>query len=51
MGTSLTARLAAAGLNLRGLSAAAVGKRFVAHFALDRSADAAKAMKILKQAR
>lgn len=41
--------LAAAGLNLRGLSAAALGKRFVVHLALDTVADAAAALRILKE--
>ena len=40
--------LAANGLNLRGLSAAAVNRKFVAHVALDSNADAAKAMRILR---
>ena len=41
--------LADKGLNLRGLSAAAISKKFVAHIALDSSADAAKATRILKR--
>lgn len=41
--------LAEAGINLRGLSGAAVGKRFVAYLALDTAADAAKAVRILKK--
>jgi hypothetical protein len=48
-GAKVTAALAAAGINLRGLSAAAVGKRFVAYLALDSAEDAAKAMRTLKR--
>ena len=40
--------LAEKGLNLRGLSAAALNKRFVCHIALDTTADAAKAMRVLR---
>jgi len=48
-GAKITQALAAAGINLRGLSAAAIGKAFVAHLAFDSAADAAKAMKVLKR--
>ncbi len=41
--------LAKQGLNLRGLSAAAINKKFVAHIALDSSADATKAARILQE--
>ncbi|NUQ60863.1 MAG: ACT domain-containing protein [Pirellulales bacterium] len=41
--------MAEAGINLRGLSAAAVGDRCVAYLAVDAAPDAAKAMKILKK--
>ncbi len=41
--------LAAASINLRGLSAAAIGKKFLAHLALDNADDAAKAARVLKQ--
>jgi hypothetical protein len=44
----ITKALAAAGINLRGCSAAAFGDTGVAHFAFDRPADARKAMRILK---
>jgi hypothetical protein len=40
--------LAEKGLNLRGLSAAAMGKRFVTHVALDTAAEAAQALRILR---
>ena len=42
IGKAITKALAEAGINLRGLSAAAIGKRFVAHLALDTAEDAAK---------
>jgi hypothetical protein len=45
----MTAALAQAGINLRGLSAAVVGKEeFVAYFALDKPSDSSKAARILK---
>ena len=47
-GATIAQALAAKGLNLRGLSAAAMGTKFVAHIALDTSAEAAKAVRILK---
>jgi hypothetical protein len=47
-GTRITQALAQSGLNLRGLSAAAIGNKFVTHIALDGPADAAKAVRILK---
>jgi hypothetical protein len=47
-GATITKALAKKGVNLRGLTAAAIGKKFVAHLALDKPSDAAKAMKILK---
>jgi len=49
MGAKITEALACKGINLRGLSAAAIGKRFVAHIALDKPADAARAVRILKK--
>ena len=51
LGARITAQLAAAGINLRGLSAAAIGKRCVLYLALDTNAAAAKAVKILKKIR
>lgn len=47
IGADLTAKLAGAGLNLRGLSAAAIGTQFVAYFALDSLEDANKAVELL----
>ena len=49
MGAKVTTALAETGINLRGLSAAAVGKRYVAHLALDTAQDAAKAAAVLKK--
>jgi hypothetical protein len=48
LGAQMTRALASAGINLRGLSVASVGKRFVAYLALDSDADATRAMKALK---
>ena len=42
LGAQLTCALAKAGINLRGLSAAAIGKRCVVYLALDTAADAAR---------
>ena len=47
-GARLAQALADKGLNLRGMSAAAVGKKFVCHIALDTEANAGKAVKILR---
>jgi hypothetical protein len=41
--------LAEAGINLRGLSSAALGKQHVTHLALDTAKDAAKATAVLKK--
>ncbi|MFH0966052.1 MAG: ACT domain-containing protein [Planctomycetota bacterium] len=49
LGAKLTREIASQGVNLRGLSAAVVGRRFVAHFAADSSADAGKIAKVLKR--
>jgi hypothetical protein len=48
-GLKIAEALAVEGLNLRGFAAAAVGKKFVAHLALDNAADAAKAIRILRR--
>ena len=47
-GAKLAQVLAAKGLNLRGMSAAAIGKKFVCHIAVDKSADAAKVIQAVK---
>jgi len=46
----LTRKLAAGSINLRGLSASAIGTRFVIYLALDTPEDAAEAIRILTQA-
>lgn len=48
LGAQVTCALAKAGINLRGLSAAAIGKRCVVYLALDKATDAAKAARALK---
>jgi len=47
-GAELTRRLADAGINLRGLSGAAIGSRAVFHLAFDCRDDANKAIRLLK---
>ena len=49
LGAKLTREIASQGVNLRGLSAAVIGKRFVAHFAAACSADAGKIARIFKR--
>ena len=49
LGAKITQALAQAGINLRGLSAAAIGPQCVMHLALDSTADAAKAARLLKR--
>jgi predicted amino acid-binding ACT domain protein len=46
----LAEKLAAAGINLHGFSAAKIGARFILYISLDTAEDAAKAAAILKQA-
>jgi len=48
LGAELTMRLADAGINLRGLSGAAIGNRAIFHLAFDSSDDANKAKRLLK---
>ena len=48
LGTAVMNALAQAGINLRGASGAAIGRKAILHLAFDRSADATKAMRILK---
>jgi hypothetical protein len=47
-GKNIAMALADRGLNLRGFSAAAMGKQCVMHIALDKAADAVKAVRILR---
>jgi hypothetical protein len=44
----LTGKLADAGINLRGLSGAAIGNRAIFHIAFDSAADASKAKRLFK---
>ena len=50
LGTKMTRALADAGINLRGASAAALGRRSVSYFAFDNAEDADNAVKLLKKA-
>ena len=50
LGAKMTKALADAGINLRGLSAAALGRRGVSYFAFDSAADADGAVRVLKKA-
>ncbi|MCX7866713.1 amino acid-binding protein [Limisphaera sp. VF-2] len=50
-GARITQTLADQGLNLRGFSGAAIGRKFVCHLAFDTDEDAAKALKALKSLR
>lgn len=50
LGTRITRLLADARVNLRGISAAALGRRSVVYFAFDSSADASKAARVLSKA-
>jgi hypothetical protein len=51
LGAKMTKALSEAGINLRGLSAAGVGTKFVCYLALDTPEDARKATDILKKLR
>jgi hypothetical protein len=46
----MTRALADAGINLRGVSGAAIGRRSVTYFAFDGAGDADSAIKLLKKA-
>ena len=50
LGAKMTGAIADAGINMRGLSAAALGSRFVAYMAFDSAEDAGKAAKAIKAA-
>ena len=50
LGVKMTRALADAGVNLRGVSAAALGRRSVTYFAFDTASDAGKASQILRKA-
>jgi hypothetical protein len=49
LGTKMTRALADAGINLRGVSGAALGRRAVTYFAFDTAADADTAIRLLKK--
>jgi len=49
LGAQLTQAIAAAGINLRGFSGAAIGRRAIFHLAFPSVADANKALRRLKQ--
>ena len=48
IGAAITDAVAGAGINLRGLAASAIGRKFVAHVAFDTSADATKAGRLIR---
>lgn len=50
LGTKMTGAIAEAGINLRGVSGAALGRRAVTYFAFDSGADADSAARALKKA-
>ena len=50
MGAKLTRMLADAGINLRGISAARMGRKFVVYLSFDSKADSAKAARVLRKA-
>jgi hypothetical protein len=50
LGAKITQAIAEAGINLRGLTAAAIGKRSVVYFAFDTKENADEAVKALKRA-
>jgi hypothetical protein len=49
LGAKMGDALAAAGINVRGISAAALGRRAVSYFAFDSAADADAAVRVLKK--
>jgi hypothetical protein len=50
LGTKMSRALADAGINLRGISAAALGRRTVTYFGFDSAADADTAIRVLRKA-
>lgn len=50
MGAKLTGAIADAGINMRGLSAAVIGNKYVAYFGFDNAHDADRAAKAMKAA-
>jgi hypothetical protein len=49
LGSKMTRALADAGINLRGVSGAALGRRSVSYFGFDSADDAAQAIRLLKK--
>jgi hypothetical protein len=49
LGAKVTRTLGDAGISFRGLSAHAIGRKFVCHLALDKPEDADRAVKLLKK--
>jgi hypothetical protein len=49
LGAKMTDALAAAGINVRGISAAALGRRAVSYLAFDSAADSDTAVRVLKK--
>jgi hypothetical protein len=49
VGAAVTRAIADAGINLRGLSAASLGRKFVMYVALDSESDATRAMQTLRK--
>ena len=49
LGAKITAAIAEADINLRGLSAAAIGRKCIMYMAFDKAADAAKAARVLRK--
>lgn len=49
LGARITAALGAAGINMRGLSAVVIGRKFALYLALDSSKDAAAAARIIRK--
>jgi hypothetical protein len=48
VGNQITSALAAVGINLRGITAAVIGGKFISYLALDSAEDASRASKALK---
>ena len=51
LGAKIARQLGNAEINIRGYSATAIGKKFVAYLALECAEDAAKAMRVLRKAK
>jgi hypothetical protein len=49
LGAAVTGALAEAGINVRGLAASVIGRRFVLWLALDSTREASKALRVLKK--